>query len=124
MTTVFTPMLKGFTWVNSTTGGGGAALPAGETQTGSTIGVRADGDAAFSPGNYKWFVPVSGTAASESLADFQAKAALPPGNYWGALDQTDALAGSSSTSAWTAEIPFSIPAPVVKPDPQTGFGVA
>lgn len=119
--TLFTPLTKGFSWQASTTGEGGASLPAGEVQTGSTIGVRADGDAAFSPGNYKWFVPVSGTASTEPLADFQAKAKLPPGNYWAAVDQTDMLGTDSATSGWTGEVPFSIPAPIVKPAPPTAF---
>lgn len=122
----FTPLLKGFSWTPSTTGAGGAALPAGETQTGSTIGIRADGDATHSPGNYQWLVVVPTAQSSETPSQITAALgkALAPGNYWAAIDQTDMLNGASSTSDWTAEVPFSIPQPIVKPDKPTGFSAA
>ena len=121
MATVFPPLIKGFTWVPSTTAEGGGALPDGETQTGSTIGVRADGDTAHSTGNYSWFVVITGPVNAESTSDFQAKLSLKPGNYWAAINQTDMLNGVPATSAWSGEIPFSIPSPIVKPAAPTGF---
>lgn len=123
---VFTPLVKGFTWTPSTTGEGGAALPAGEVQSGSTIGIRADGDTAHSAGNYQYLVVVPPGQTSETPAQIAAalNKSLPPGNYWAAVDQTDMLNGQSATSAWTAEVPFSIPAPIVKPASPTGFGAA
>lgn len=121
MSTTFPELTKGFAWVPSTTGGG-AALPPGETQTGSTVGIRADGDTAHSAGSYKYLIATSGTAAQLLITDPAWIAAkIPPGNYWAAIDQTDALNGNPATSAWTAEVPFSIPQPVVQPDPPTSF---
>lgn len=123
---VFTPLLKGFSWTPSTTGAGGVALPPGETQTGSTIGIRADGDTAHSVGNYQWLVVVPGTASAETPAAITAALgkALAPGNYWAAIDQTDMLNGAPSTSSWSAEVPFSIPFPIVQPDKPTNFQAA
>lgn len=123
----FPPLLKGFNWTLSTTGAGGAALPPGETESGVTIGVRLDGDSAHSPGNYQWLVPLGAGITSETAAELEAalaKLSNPPqpgANCWGAIDQTDMLNGSPSTSAWTAEVPFSIPFPIVQPAPPTGF---
>jgi|SRR6185437_747172 len=124
MSTVFPPLLKGFSWVPSTTGEGGVPLAPGEIETGSTIGVRADSDTTHSIGNYQWFVVVNGTVTTESTSDFQGKLNLAPGNYWAALNQTDMLNGAPSTSAWTPEVPFSIPSPIVKPAAPTGFTAA
>lgn len=123
---VFTPLVKGFTWQNSTTGEGGAPLPQGEVQSGSTIGIRADGDAAHSAGNYQYLVLVPAGQTSETPAQIATtlNKALPPGNYWAAMDQTDMLGTDSRTSAWTAEVPFSIPAPIVRPSAPTGFQVS
>ena len=122
----FPTLLKGFSWVPSTTGAGGVALPSGETQSGSTIGIRADGDATHSAGNYQYLVVIAGTASAETTAAVNAAIgkALAPGNYWAAIDQTDMLNGAPSTSAWTAEVPFSIPAVIVQPAPPTGFTAA
>ena len=39
--TVFTPLVKGFSWQNSVTAGG-QPLPAGEGETGDTIGIVSD----------------------------------------------------------------------------------
>jgi len=110
-TTVFTPLVKGFSWQLATTAAGGGALPAGETEQGVTIGIRADGDTTHSAGNYQYLVIVPAGQTSETPAQITASItkALPPGNYWAALDQTDSLGGSPATSAWTAEVPFSIP---------------
>lgn len=120
-TTTFPPLTKGFTWVNSTTGAG-QPLPPGETQTGATVGVRADGDTAHAAGNYKYLITTSGSASQLLITDSAWIAAkIPPGNYWAAVDQTDALNGQSATSLWTSEQPFSIPQPVVQPDSPTGF---
>lgn len=124
--TPFPALVKGFSWTPSTTGEGGAPLPPGEAQTGSTIGIRADGDAAHSAGNYQYLVLVPGTQSTETPAQITAalNKALPPGNYWAAIDQTDMLNGVASTSAWTAEVPFSIPFPIVKPAQPSAFTAA
>jgi hypothetical protein len=123
---VFTTLIKGFSWTPSTVGEGGVPLPPGETESGTTIGIRADGDAAHSPGNYQYLVIVPPTQNSEAPAAINAALGknLPPGNYWAALDQTDMLAGTPSTSAWTPEVPFSIPTPIVKPASPTNFSAA
>lgn len=124
MSTVFTPLTVGFSWVNSTTASDGSPLPAGEVEVSTTIGVRADGDATHSQGNYKWFVTNLGQVTSISAADFLKSTKLPAGNYWAALVQTDALNGVNATSAETPEIPFSVPATVVAPAAPTNFTVA
>lgn len=120
---VFTPLVKGFSWQNSTTAEGGAPLPAGEAQSGSTIGIRTDGDAAHSAGNYQYLVLVPAGQTAETPAQIAAtlNKSLPPGNYWAAMDQTDMLGTASMTSAWTPEVPFSIVAPIVRPAAPTGF---
>lgn len=123
----FPPLLKGFNWALSTTAGGGGALAPGETESGVTIGIRLDGDTAHSAGNYQWVVPLGACVTSEpeaALVAALAKLPNPPGpgaNCWAAIDQTDMLNGSPSTSAWTAEVAFSIPVPIVQPAPPTGF---
>lgn len=119
----FPALIKGFSWQLSTTGAGGQALPAGEVETGVTIGIRADSDTAHSAGNYQWLVVVPAGQTTETPAQITAALtkSLAPGNYWAAIDQTDMLNGAPSTSAWTAEIPFSIPVPIVQPAPPTGF---
>lgn len=121
--TVFTPLLKGFSWTPSSTAFDGSALPAGETQSGSTIGIRADGDTTHAAGNYQYLVVVPAGQASETPAAITAALtkALIPGNYWAAIDQTDMLNGAPSTSAWTAEVAFSIPPAIAQPAPPTGF---
>lgn len=126
MSTVFTPLVKGFTWVNSTTDKDGNPLPAGEVQTGSTIGIRVDGDTTHTAGNYQYLVIVPAGQTSETPAQIATalNKSLPPGNYWAAIDQTDMLGTDSKTSAWTAEVPFSIPAPIAQPAPPSGFSAA
>jgi hypothetical protein len=121
--TIFTPLVKGFSWANATLSSTGAALPPGETETGDTIGIRADGDAAHSAGNYQYTVNVPAGQTLETPAQIAAALGkpLPAGNYWGAIDQTDALGGSPATSAWSAEVPFSIPATVVTPGSPATF---
>lgn len=121
----FTPLIKGFNWTLSTTGVGGVALPSGQVETGVTIGIRADGDATHAAGNYQYLVVVPAGQTSETPAQITAalNKSLPAGNYWAAIDQTDMLNGTPSTSAWTAEIPFSIPPTIVQPAPPTGFSV-
>lgn len=122
----FPPLTSEFTWTPSTTTSGGQPLPPGEVQTGSTIGIRADGDTTHSAGNYQWLVLIVGTGMSETAAQLAAALgkALPVGNYWAAIDQTDTLNGQSATSAWSAEIPFSMPPPIAQPDIPTAFKVA
>lgn len=124
MSTVFTPLTVGFSWVNATTDSNGNPLPDGEVESGTTIAVRADGDVAHSPGNYQYFVVNTGNTTSISAASFQAAAKLPPGNYWAAMDQTNVLNGVTATGAFTPEIPFSIPQTVVKPAAPKNFTVA
>jgi hypothetical protein len=124
--TVFTPLTSEFTWAPSSTTAGGQPLPAGEVQTGSTIGIRADGDTTHSAGNYQWLVLIVGTGMSETAAQLAAALgkSLPIGNYWAAIDQTDTLNGQSATSAWSAEIPFSMPPTLAQPAIPTAFKVA
>jgi hypothetical protein len=119
----FPALVKGFSWTASTTGVGGAALPTGEAESGATIGIRADGDTAHSAGSYQYLIIVPAGQTTETPAQITAALtkALTPGNYWAAIDQTDMLGTQSSTSAWTAEVPFSIPAPIVQPAPPSGF---
>jgi hypothetical protein len=121
--TVFPALVKGFTWTNSTTDINGNPLPAGEAQSGSTIGIRADGDTTHSAGNYQYLVILAAGQTSETPAAITAALtkALAPGNYWAAMDQTDMLNGAPSTSPWTPEVPFSIPQPVVQPASPTAF---
>lgn len=124
---VFPPLIKGFSWAPSTAGvaanGSAMPLPTGEVYTSATIGIRADGDASHAAGNYANLVIVPGAATSESVAALTAalQSALPAGNYWAAVEQTDTLNGVTSTSSWTAEVPFSIPPTIVQPAPPSGF---
>lgn len=122
----FTPLVKGLSFNLSTTDSSGNPLPAGETESAATIGIRLDGDTTHAAGNYQYTVVLDAGVTSASPADIAAKLGkpLPPGNYWAAVDQTDTLNGTPATSSWTAEVPFSIPQPVVQPSPPTGFTVA
>ncbi len=115
----FTPLVKGLSFNLSTTDNNGNPLPAGETESAATIGIRLDGDTTHSAGNYQYTVVLDAGVTSASPADIAAKLGkpLPPGNYWAAVDQTDTLNGTAATSNWTAEVPFSIPQPVVQPAP-------
>jgi hypothetical protein len=121
----FPPLTAEFTWTPSTTSGG-QPLPPGEVETGSTIGIRADGDTTHGVGNYQWLIPIAGAGMSETLAELTAflGKALPAGNYWGAVDQTDTLNGQSATSPWSGEIDFSIPATLMTPDVPTALKAA
>jgi hypothetical protein len=120
--TVFTPLVKGFSWQTALTAGG-QPLPAGEVETGDTIGIRADGDTTHAAGNYQYTVQVPAGQTLETPAQITAALGkpLPPGNYWGAIDQTDALNAQSATSIWSTEVPFSIPATVVTPGSPADF---
>lgn len=124
MATVFTPLTTGFSWTPSTTDASGSPLPPGEAESGATIGIRPDGTGAA--GTYPTLVVVPSTATAETLTQLNAALgkALAPGNYWAAIDQTDILNGATSTSVWTAEVPFSIPAVIAKPAAPTNFTVA
>lgn len=123
---VFTPLVKGLSFTISTTDTSGNPLPAGETESAATVGIRLDGDATHAAGNYQFVIPVAAGVSTVTPADIAAALGKPlaPGNYWAAVDQTDTLNGAPATSQWTAEVPFSIPQPVVQPSPPTGFGVA
>ena len=116
---MFPAAKTGFTWTPPTVNVDGTPIIAGEVD-GYQVGVRTDGDAAHSPGNYS--VNAIATGATASAETFKALgAALKPGNYWGAI-QT--LSASNGNSVYTSEVPFSIPAPVSPPLPPTGFSVA
>lgn len=123
MTTTFTPLVKGFSFAPSTTDTTGAALPSGEGETSVTIGIRLDGDITHSSTNYQFIASVPGTGTTVTPAQLTTALGKPlaPGNYWAAIDQTDSLNGSTATSAWSAEVPFSIPQPIVTPSAPTGF---
>src|SRR5579859_7851363 len=86
--TVFTPLVKGFAWTPATTAVGGGPLAVGEVESGTTIGIRIDGDTTHGIGNYQWLVVVPPTQNSEAPAAINAAIGtpLPPGNYWAALD--------------------------------------
>jgi hypothetical protein len=124
MATSFTPLTKDFAWTLSTTDSSGNPLPTGEANSGSTVGIRADGDTTHSAGNYQYLITVGPNVSTVTLSQvIQAK--VPQGaNYWAAVDQTDMLNGSPATSVWTAEVPFSLPVQVVAPSAPTGFIVA
>lgn len=121
----FTPLVKGFNWTPSTAAINGP-MPAGEVPSGFTIGIRADGDATHAAGNYANLVVVPPNQTSETPAQITAALtkALPPGNYWAAVNQTDTLNSVTSVSGWTAEVAFSIPAPIAQPLSPTGFTVS
>lgn len=112
MATNFTPLLKQFSWTNSTIDTTGAPLPAGEALSSTTLGIRADGDTTHGPGNYQWMVVVAAPATSETVAQLDAALSATPlkvGNYWAAALQTNILNGVSVSSAWSAEVPFDVP---------------
>lgn len=126
MTTTFTPLVKGFSFTTATTDTSGNPLPTGEAETNVTIGIRLDGDITHSSTNYQYLAIIQGAASSVTPAQLTAALGkpLPPGNYWAAIDQTDTLNGTPATSAWSAEVPFSIPQPVVTPGSPSAFSVA
>jgi hypothetical protein len=126
MTTTFTPLVKGLSFTLSTTDITGTPLPTGETESAATIGIRLDGDTTHAAGNYQFVVQLAAGVTSVTPAQIAAVLGKPlaPGNYWAAVDQTDTLGGAQATSAWTSEIPFSIPQPVIQPSPPTGFSIA
>lgn len=119
MGTVFTPLMHGFNWVDSTAGVGGVALPPGEVPASVTIGIRPDGNASYSLGNYQYLVIVPAPSTTETLAQVNAaiNANLPVGNYWANALQTDSYNGASEPGVWgTAEIPFAVVPPAVQPE--------
>ena len=127
MSTVFPPLTNSITWTNNATDANGQPLPAGEALVSTTLGVRADLDAAHGPGNYQYLVIVPAPASSETVAALAAALGktLPPGNYWLNAMQTDALNGVSVSSAWMgAETPFSVPPVAVAPGAPVQLSVA
>lgn len=124
---VFTPLTTSISWKDSTTDNAGNALPPGETVTSVTLGIRPDGDANFSLGNYFKTIVLLGPVTSETISALNSAlgAALPPGNYWLNGQETATLNGQSLTSDWgTTETPFSIPQQVVKPGAPGPFVVS
>lgn len=115
MATTFPP-LNTFTIQNPTTNVDTTAVAAGEL-TATEIGIRADGDATHSAGNYLFIVKVTEPATTESVAALNTALgkALAPGNYWAAARADTAglkADGTPADSAWsTPEQPFSIPVP-------------
>ena len=134
MMTVFPPFTKSISWTDATIDASGNPLPPGETLADTVIGIRADGDAAHSLGNYQYTATIAAPAASVTpaalnaaigAANGQSNFALPPGNYWLNGQQTDTLDGASATSSWGAtETPFSVPIPIVQPSNPTSFTVS
>ena len=97
MATVFPPLLKQFSWVDSSTGNGGVALPAGEDPASVTLGIRPDGVAAclarHIPVPVVWpLLPRQRRAPQVAAA---IGSALAPGNYWANALQTDTYNGAS-----------------------------
>lgn len=127
MATTFPPLLKQFSWLDATTGVGGAALPPGEVLASTTLGLRPDGNASYSLGNYQYLIVVTAPATTETPAAVNAaiNATLAPGNYWANALQTDTYNGASVPSAWgVAEVPFSVPFPAVVPAAPSGLAVS
>jgi hypothetical protein len=131
--TVFAPFLKEIDWTDATVDADGNPLPSGESLVFTALGVRADGDAGHSIGNYQYVIDVPAPAAKVTRADFDAAfktayptpGALQPGNYWLNGQQEDAINGTTSISNWgTAEVPFSIPQVVVQPGAPGPFVVS
>lgn len=114
--TTFTPLVKGFSWTPATSGTTGP-LAAAETTSGFTIGIRLDGDTTHAVANYQYLADVPATQTTETPAQLTAALgkALPPGNYWMAVDQTDTLNGATTVSGWSSEVPFSVAAVIVQP---------
>lgn len=115
--TVFTPLTTAVNITPSTTAVGGGALPTGEALASVTLGIRPD--QIGSAGTYPLVVIVQAPATSESKAALLAALngqLTPGGNYWMAGEQTDTFSGQNFTSAWSAEIPFSLPLVGVAPD--------
>lgn len=126
VTTTFPPLAKQISWTDSLTDANGNALPAGESVQSTTIGIRPDGNAAYSLGNYQYKIIVIAPATTESFAAVNAAVggALPPGNYWANAMETAVLNGNTASSVWgTTEIPFSIPFQVVAPAAPTALSV-
>lgn len=123
----FPPLTEGISWTLSTTSSG-VAVPEGEVTSSVLLGIRPDGNSAYSRGSYWSNIAIQGAATSETLAAINSalKSALPPGNYWGNVQQTDTLSGQSATSAWMPEdFPFSIPQPsIATPDAPSNPKVA
>lgn len=118
--TVFTPLAQGFTWNDPTTNTDGTALSAGEV-TGYEIGVRADGTTQPAPpADYAQNLTATGASATAvSVAVVQGALNLKPGDYWAAIRTV-----GPTDSAYSAEIPFAIPAPPPVPNPPSGFTAA
>jgi hypothetical protein len=101
-----------FTWVDPTKNVDGSNISAGEV-TGYSIGVRPS---TGTPGTYTVVTPISSpTATSEPLANLSS--VLAPGSYAAAIQTVGPV-----NSAWSAEISFTIAAPV--PSPPSGFAVS
>ncbi len=101
-----------FTWTDPTTNVDGSAITTGEV-TGYSIGVRPSTGTA---GTYPVLTAVAGaTATSEAYSALSS--VLAPGNYAAAIQTVEPV-----NSAWSAEITFTIAAPV--PSPPVNFGVA
>lgn len=106
------------TWVDPTTNTDGTPIAAGEI-TGFTIGVRDTTAAGSAAGTYPFTAGAPATATSELLSLLNP--ALPKGVALAAAIRAD-TAGPSS--AWGAEVSFTLPAPLPIPNPPTGFTIA
>lgn len=111
----FPVLTTGFTWTEPTQNVDGTPITAGEI-TGYQLGVRADGTG--SAGTYAQTVSVTGSTASSLTASaLKAALSLSPGDYWAAVRDVGPV-----DSAWTNELPFSIPPPT--PNPPSNFAAA
>jgi hypothetical protein len=112
--TTFTPLTSEFDVTPSTVDTSGNPMPAGETLSGITLGIRPDGGA---PGAYPNLVVVPSPFTVESKTALLAVlgANFPTGNYWIAGKQTDVQNGQTFTSDWGTEVPFALLPPGVAP---------
>lgn len=114
------------TWTDPTTNVDGSAISPGEI-TGYTLGVRDTSVAGSVAGTYPYAVSVPGAASTSALLSALTPS-LPTGKILAAsvranTGQLDAN-NNPISSAWAAEVSFTLTPPPVVPNAPTGFGVA
>jgi hypothetical protein len=104
-----------FSWTDPTTNTDGSPIAAGEI-TGYTIGIRNTAATGSVVGMYPITANVAGAAAASELVSALGTV-LAPGSYAAAIQSA-----GPTPSAFSAEVAFTIAAPV--PNPPTNFGIA